>query len=197
MKIRAFALLLSAMALAALTSAFVQADSPVAPELCTPSASILYADFDEVIARVFIPDDCPVIGDGTMNPAEILESATVTLQRKAVAPGGDVNAVSPVEVASTAIDVTTINIVHAGGLLRKDVTFTIVPSYTTTDFHRVVFAVTGAQGADAFAERAASAWLAMPPPPRVIDGLTAPVAPTRPAAFGSLLSEETSTRGNG
>lgn len=197
MKRRILALLLTVMMLASLTSALVRADNPVDPELCVPSASIMYADFDRVIARVFIPTDCPVIGDGTMTPSEILESATVTLQRKSVAPGGDVNAVSPVQVASVAVDVTTITTVHSADLLRKDIVFDIVPSYTTTDYHRVIFAVSGTQGSDTFAERAASAWLSMPPPPLEINDLADPSAPTRPAGFDALQSETSATRGNG
>lgn len=195
MTTRALALLVTVLMIAGFTATFVQADSPADPVLCVPSASIMYADFDRVIAQVFIPAGCPVAGDGTLNPVEVLENATVTLQRKSVPSGGDVNTIAPVEVASVAVDVTTITTVHAGNLLRKDVTFNIVPSYATTDFHRVVFAVSGTQGEDTFAERAASAWLAMPPPPRDIDDLVVPVAPTRPAGFGSLMTEVSATRG--
>lgn len=198
MNTRLTAFLIALLMLASLPAAFVQADPLVDPVLCEPTASIMYNDFDKVIARVFIPIDCPVIGDGTVNPFEVLESGGLTLQRKSVAPGGDINTTPITEVASLNVDVTTFTTVHTGTLLRKDYLIHIVPSYTTTDYHRVVFAVSGSQGANTFAERAASAWLAMPPPPLPIDDFAVLPQPTRPPVFGSLQiqgSQSSGTRG--
>ena len=188
MKTKLIALLIGLLGLASLPPMFVQADPPVDPVLCVPSASIMYADFDEVVVRVFIPIDCPVAGDGTMNPVEVLESATVTVQRKSVAPGGDVGSTPITEVASWGVDVTSFTTVHSDTLLRKDYVIAIVPSHVTTDYHRIVFAVNGTQGTDTFAGRAASAWLSMPPSLE-IGGFAPLPAPGRGSGADALVVE--------
>ena len=194
MKSRLIALMI--VLLAGLPAALVNANPLAEPVLCIPSANIMYADFDQVIAQVYVPDDCPIAGDGAMNPSEVLESANVQLQRKSVASGGDFNSAPLTLVDSAVVDVTTFTPV-AGNLLRANVVFSIVPSHTTTDYHRVIFEVSGTQGASAFAERAASTWLSMPPPPLEIGGFVPLPTPVRPGTLGALTVESApDTRNN-
>lgn len=146
---------------------YVHADV-VQPIVCEPSVSILYNDFDEVVASVFIPQDCPILGEPIFNPVEVLEEMTITLQRKSVPSGGSFSS-APLSLVSIAmVDVTTITTVYDDTYLVKVVLFPIVPSYTTTDYHRFVVEVGGSQGKAEFAMRAATSWVATPPPPAFV-----------------------------
>lgn len=185
-KIKWLSFVIGLLGLIGLPVALVQAGNSVEPTVCIPTTSILYNDFDEVIAQVFVPITCPVLPFG--NPAEVLETAVVYLQRKAVTPGGDFNTTPMTNVAAVFLDVTTITTVHNETLLRQDVVFNIVPSYTTTDYHRVIVEVAGTQGANTFADRAASTWLSMPPPPLDIGGFAPLPTPERRTTFDSLLN---------
>src|SRR5687767_5961147 len=121
MKAKLLCFLIGLLGILSLPVSLATADSPVDPLLCIPSMNILYSDCDRVNGQVFIPVAWPIAGDGTADPSEVLENATVQLQRKSVGPGEDINNVPITLVASSVVDVTTITTVYNEALLIRTV----------------------------------------------------------------------------
>lgn len=126
----------------------------VEPQLCTASPSINYlSGGNSLLAQVNLSDDCPLPGEGAVNPPEMLHNYTVLIERRTFFPlTGDT-----VTETIYSANYSAYEVANYSTIFSMDIT-----GYALQDYHsyKITVALVGEAGNDDFFWGFNSGWVA-------------------------------------